>query len=180
MAKQDTSKTQKGLTEGLVVQRMPRRTMLHKMAHGVVHLSLAGLTLGFFRFFFPRVLFEKPLKFQVGTPDQFQMGTISTKYQKEHRVWVARTDEGIYVLSTICTHLGCTPRWLTGEDKFKCPCHGSGFTREGINYEGPAPRPLERFNVTLAGNGQIEVDKARVFRHERGEWDKDGAFLKLG
>ena len=179
MAKQDTSKTQKGLTEGLVVQRMPRRTMLHKMANGVVHLSLAGLTLGFFRFFFPRVLFEKPLKFQLGTPDQYQVGTISTKYQKEHRVWVARTDDGIYILSTICTHLGCTPRWLPGENKFKCPCHGSGFRFSGMNFEGPAPRPLERYKIGLTPEGQIKVDKTKIYREEKGQWEHPDSFIPV-
>ena len=36
------------------------------------------------------------------------------------------------------------PNWLDGEQKFKCPCHGSGFYMTGVNFEGPAPRPLER------------------------------------
>ena len=39
----------------------------------------------------------------------------------------------------VCTHLGCTPNWLEAEQKFKCPCHGSGFYKDGINFEGPAP-----------------------------------------
>ena len=60
----------------------------------------------------------------------------------------------------MCTHLGCTPRWLVAENKFKCPCHGSGFHKNGINFEGPAPRPLERFKITLAEDGQLVVDKS--------------------
>ncbi len=158
----------------------PRRTFLHKVVNGSVHLGLASLTIGFFRFFFPRVLFEPPTKFKIGTPDEYQQGTVSTKYQAAHRIWVVRDDEGIYVLLAKCTHLGCTPLWLEGENKYKCPCHGSGFTREGINFEGPAPRPLERLEVTLASDGQIQVDKGKVFRFERGQWTKPGAFLKLG
>ena len=78
-----------------------------------------------------------------------------------------------------CAHLGCTPSWLAAEGKFKCPCHGSGFTPDGLNIEGPAPRPLERFKVALDENGQIIVDAGIRFRGERGEWDKQGAFLKV-
>jgi len=85
----------------------------------------------------------------------------------------------LYVIEAKCTHLGCTPNWLAAEGKFKCPCHGSGFTPDGLNIEGPAPRPLERFKVALDENGQIIVDEGIRFRGERGEWDKPGAFLKV-
>jgi cytochrome b6-f complex iron-sulfur subunit len=67
--------------------------------------------------------------------------------------------------------------WSESENKFKCPCHGSGFTKEGINYEGPAPRPLERLRITLAEDGQLEIESEMKFRYERGEWDKPGSFL---
>jgi cytochrome b6-f complex iron-sulfur subunit len=86
---------------------------------------------------------------------------------------------GIYALSTVCTHLGCTPNWLEAEQKFKCPCHGSGYYKSGINFEGPTPRPLERFAISLADDGQILVDKSRKFQYEKGEWDNPASFLKL-
>jgi cytochrome b6-f complex iron-sulfur subunit len=66
-----------------------------------------------------------------------------------------RDQGGIYALLAICTHLGCTPNWLQEEQKFKCPCHGSGYYKNGINFEGPAPRPLERLAVRRADDGQI-------------------------
>ena len=86
---------------------------------------------------------------------------------------------GIYALSTVCTHLGCTPNWLEAEQKFKCPCHGSGYYKTGVNFEGPTPRPLERFAISLADDGQILVDKSRKFQYEKGEWDNPASFLKL-
>jgi len=79
----------------------------------------------------------------------------------------------------VCTHLGCTPNWLNAENKFKCPCHGSGFRRTGINFEGPAPRPLERVKIVLADDGQLVIDKSVLFRSEKGDWTKPAAFLKL-
>ena len=77
-----------------------------------------------------------------------------------------------------CTHLGCTPNYLSAENKFKCPCHGSGFRTTGINFEGPAPRPLERARIVLADDGQILVDKSRKFQRELGQWIDPEAFLK--
>ena len=125
-------------------------------------LAFAGATGGFFtvmiRFLFPNVLFEPPQSFKIGFPDEFTKGKVDTRFKKKHAVWIVRNDKSIYALSTVCTHLGCTPNWLATEQKFKCPCHGSGFRSSGINFEGPAPRPLERFMIYLADDGQIVVD----------------------
>ena len=90
-----------------------------------------------------------------------------------------RDDEMITALSTVCTHLGCTPNWLESDRKFKCPCHGSGFRSTGINFEGPAPRPLERYRIYLANDGQIIVDKNKNFKYEKGEWNRMESFLKV-
>ena len=131
------------------------------------------------RFFFPRALFEPSPIFKAGYPQTFEVGEINTRFQQSHSVWIIRSDEGFYALLAWCTHLGCTPFWDAEAQKFKCPCHGSGFTKEGLHYEGPAPRPLERLKVSLAPDGQILIDKSTKFRHERGEWSNPGAFLKI-
>lgn len=128
------------------------------------------------RFAFPNVTFEPPLKFKAGFPDSFNKG-VDQRHKDGHRVWIVRDDTGFYALSTICTHLGCTPNWLEGEQKFKCPCHGSGYYITGVNFEGPAPRPLERFQITLADDGQIEVDENVKFQSELGQWGLPGSFL---
>lgn len=151
----------------------------------LVKLGWAGFAIfqliwivSFARFFFPRTLFEPPTMFKVGYPWEFTVGTVDIRFQQKYRVWIVRETGGFYALLAKCTHLGCTPVWWEGENKFKCPCHGSGFTKEGVNYEGPAPRPLERLKVGLAEDGQIVINKSVVFRRERGEWEKPGAFLK--
>ena len=82
----------------------------------------------------------------------------------------------IFALRTVCTHLGCTPNWLEAEQKFKCPCHGSGFYKDGINFEGPAPRPLERYAIRSADDGQLEVDKSSTFQEEMGQWNDPASF----
>jgi cytochrome b6-f complex iron-sulfur subunit len=128
---------------------------------------------------FPRVLFTPPSTFKAGLPTDYAIGEVSEKFKKEQRVWIVRNEEGVYALFAKCTHLGCTPRWLTAENKFKCPCHGSGFYRTGVNFEGPAPRPLERLRVTRAEDGQLVVDKAVKYLYEKGEWNRPGAFLKV-
>jgi cytochrome b6-f complex iron-sulfur subunit len=140
-------------------------------------------TLATARFMFPNILTEPPSRFRVGFPGDLATGQVETRHKAKHGVWVVRHEyEGqtqIYALKAVCTHLGCTPNWLEGERRFKCPCHGSGFYKDGINFEGPAPRPLERYAIRVAGDGQLEVDKSRTYREELGQWSDPSCFVKV-
>jgi cytochrome b6-f complex iron-sulfur subunit len=144
----------------------------------VLHMMAGFLTLNLFaamKFFFPRTLFEPKTKFTIGYPTDYEIG-VDTKWQASRRIWVVKNTEGIFVVLAKYTHLGCTPDWKGVENKFKCPCHGSGFTAEGINFEGPAPRPLDRCSVELNASGEMVVDKLRLFRAD--QFDSDGALLR--
>jgi cytochrome b6-f complex iron-sulfur subunit len=134
-----------------------------------------GITLaGSNRFSFPRVLFEPPTAFSAGSPDDILVDT--PKFDKEHRTWLVKTSGRVYALSGRCTHLGCTPSWLASDGKFKCPCHGSGFRMTGVNFEGPAPRALERFQIRLV-SGQLQIEMARMFLFEKGEWENPDSYV---
>ncbi len=137
----------------------------------------AGILGAMGRFMFPNVLYEPPQEFTAGFPEDFAVDAVDERFKAAYACWIVRESSGFYVLSTTCTHLGCTPNWLSADEKFKCPCHGSGFVKSGINIEGPAPRPLERYKVTLAEDGQILVDKNTKFQEEKGQWSMDGAYL---
>ncbi|MBI2824844.1 MAG: ubiquinol-cytochrome c reductase iron-sulfur subunit [Planctomycetia bacterium] len=140
-------------------------------------------TLAFARFMFPNVLTEPPSKFKIGFPSDFPPGVVEEKYKAQFGIWPVSTEykglRQIVALKTVCTHLGCTPNWLEAEQKFKCPCHGSGFYKDGINFEGPAPRPLERYAIRLADDGQLEVDKSRTFQEELGQWSDPACFVAV-
>jgi cytochrome b6-f complex iron-sulfur subunit len=160
---------------------VPRRSFLSWMTLAWTAFTasmLAALT-ATGRFMFPNVLFEPPPTFKAGYPNEIQVGQVDERFKQKYAVWLVRDPNGIYALSTVCTHLGCTPNWLEAEQKFKCPCHGSGYYKSGINFEGPTPRPLERYAISLADDGQILVDKSRKFQYEKGEWDNPASFLKL-
>lgn len=160
------------------IWRMGRKSFL-SFAGWLSFLGFLGIsTVGALRFMFPRVLFEPPTKFKAGLPSDYVIGEVNEKYTDEQRIWIVREQEGFYALIAICTHLGCTPRWLTAENKFKCPCHGSGYYKSGVNFEGPTPRPLERAQITLNDDGEIVIEKSIKFRYELGEWGKPGSFLK--
>jgi cytochrome b6-f complex iron-sulfur subunit len=139
--------------------------------------SVVGFLLGTVRFLFPNVLSEPPSKFKVGEKAVFEDGKVNERF-KDQGTWIVRYQGIIYALSTTCTHLGCTPNWLEAEQKFKCPCHGSGFKITGVNFEGPAPRPLERYALSIGDDGQLVVDKAKKFQKELGQWTNPESFVK--
>src|ERR1022692_3772690 len=80
----------------------------------------------FLRFFFPRALFEPSTRFRIGYPVDFTLG-VDERFKQSNRIWVVREPGRLFVIYAKCTHLGCTPNWLEPENKFKCPCHGSGY-----------------------------------------------------
>jgi cytochrome b6-f complex iron-sulfur subunit len=130
------------------------------------------------RFLFPNVLFEKPAQFRAGLPSEYSLG-VDERFKDTQSVWMVKTPQNtMYVISTVCTHLGCTPNWLSNEQKFKCPCHGSGFRPTGLNFEGPAPRPLERFAIALDETGNIVIDKSKKVTAVI-DWEKPEFVLKV-
>ena len=160
---------------------------VNKMRRRIVWASIAGALTTFFlmfvRFFLPRSILEPSSVFRIGSPNDYAIG-VDTKWQQQYRIWVTRTSDRLFVIYARCTHLGCTPDWKASENKFKCPCHGSGYDSEGINFEGPAPRPMDRAKVALDAEGQIVVDVGTLFEWPKGgknEFDdeKDGAFIRV-
>ena len=155
------------------------------LAVGLVTLAVSQLLwfLGLARFLFTNVVIAPPNKFKAGRPDDLAQGQVETKFTSQFGVWIVRDEyQGtpqIFALKTVCTHLGCTPIWLEGEQKFKCPCHGSGFYKDGTNFEGPAPRALDRFAIRVAEDGQLEVDKNRTFQEEAGQWKNPASFVPV-
>ncbi|MEO6437332.1 MAG: Rieske 2Fe-2S domain-containing protein, partial [Tepidisphaeraceae bacterium] len=132
-------------------------------------------------FFGPKVLKEPKKVYRVGKLEEFGNPGVYEQY-KPSEIWVVNlqpNENKVIALSTICTHLGCIPAWLAGDQKFKCPCHGSGYYITGVNFEGPTPRPLERYAVFIDPDGYIMVDKSKVYRSELGEWESPESFVSL-
>ena len=76
-------------------------------------------------------------------------------------VWLQKKKDGsIGAFSSICPHLGCSVDYLSDNDTFNCPCHGSVFARDGSVVSGPSPRPLDAL--------QARVEEGKVLvKYER-------------
>lgn len=134
----------------------PRRSFLFWLSS--VALAGSGIVSAFSNFVFlkPRATYGAPSRFAIGRPDEFTPGTrVAVDTQ---RICVVRDGGKLAAISTTCTHLGC----IIGlsDTGFACPCHGSRFDQDGNVTGGPAPKALPWFQVTLAPNGELVVDKA--------------------
>lgn len=161
---------------------MTRRSLLGPAAAGWMAFAGAGGigTLATVRFLFPNVSFEPPQEFETKEASAFSEGQVDESWKESNAVWMVRTEGRLMAISTVCTHLGCTPNWLAGEKKFKCPCHGSGYYINGVNFEGPTPRPLERFRVSINPVTQkVVVDKNSKCRVELGTCDTSSYYIDM-
>lgn len=167
-----------------------RRELLQKGLSVVGWGSLFALTAAgaveTVRFFSPSVVFHPPSTYEIGTIDDFSLGSdpdshgviyVESKWKNEHRFFVIREQSRIYALFARCTHLGCTVNWFSGLGIYKCPCHGSQFYSNGVNFAGPAPRPLDRLKIFMNARGNLVVDTSVVYDIK--EFEAQQAFIRL-
>jgi len=119
----------------------------------------------FLRYFFPRTLFEPNTTVNIGYPSDFEVG-VNQQFLQSNRIWVRKDPGSIFVIKAVCTHLGCTPDWEPTQHIFHCPCHGSEYDIDGVNFAGPAPRPMDRCWMSLQPDGTILVNTARLYMNE--------------
>ena len=136
-----------------------RRRFLRWVGQWSVVAAIATQFGGVVRAFVPQVLYEPSKKFKLGRPSQYPEGTT---FDPGHRLFVVRERNQFYVISAVCTHLGCTVEWRDEQKEFDCPCHGSKFQVDGTRFAGPAPRPLLWYPLSVSGDGFLLVDSAKT------------------
>src|ERR1700676_765576 len=147
------------------------------------------------KFMFPAATTEAPLKFKTDfTFDELTGGVAGGKAKigaavrsiTTDRVTVVLDDAGIYAVFLVCTHLGCTPNYVTDvttgsgvsattaeargaraadqrlPNGWACPCHGSRYFIDSTNFYGPAPRPMDWVNIQVTPDGFFAVDRAAL------------------
>lgn len=135
--------------------KMGRRRMLAWLSSFGLFASAALAVVSDWLFFKPRVTYGPSARFAIGKPDDYPPGTRIAR--DVERVCIVREGNKIAAISTTCTHLGC----IVGiaDTGFACPCHGSHYDQDGNVTGGPAPKPLPWFQVTVAPNGDVVIDK---------------------
>lgn len=137
--------------------RVTRRDFISAAGAGLCAGGIGLALLGTLRAGIPSVLPDPSEQFKIGNPGDFAAGTV--KSFDEEKAYVFRDSEGLYAISSICTHLGCVV--TTSGDGFQCPCHGSRFSAEGKVIQGPAPQALPWYEVVMLPDGQLVVDRGK-------------------
>lgn len=161
------------------VDKPGRRAFLRNLGLGALLAGIGGQLYAYLRALVPNVLYEPPRSFKVGTPQSFSPGLT---YLENHRLFIGRDQGGLYAISAICTHLGCTVKMMNLNQsrrvsiagkpvdilqEFHCPCHGSKYYGDGTNYAGPAPRPLDWYRVEVSpDDGQLVVHTSETVHHD--------------
>ncbi len=115
--------------------------------------ALAGLLRETVRFLIPPISQARPSTLIAGSPADFPIGELTPL--ADGPVFIGRDEGGLFALSAVCTHLGCTVA-RSGQG-LACPCHGSRFTIDGANLSGPAVRPLSHLALELNADGLVAV-----------------------
>jgi len=139
-----------------------RRDFLNEVAFSALGIAGLGSAVVTYGYMAPNVLFEPPTTFRAGSPDLFPINTVT--YLPDQQVYVVRTPDGFYAISSVCTHLGCITQWKPENGLIECPCHGSKFKPDGVKVAGPAPLPLPHFQITLTVDGELQVDKLETLK----------------
>ena len=145
------------------------------------------------KFMFPAATLESPPEFKTGftVSDLTGSGTLKINVISDtaNRVTVVLDTTGIYAVYLVCTHLGCTPNYVsdvtsgTGvtdssdtvarhytaeggaistRNGWACPCHGSRYYIDSTNFYGPAPRPMDWVDIQVTPDNHFVVNRAAI------------------
>jgi len=123
-------------------------------------LALSGLmTLtGLLRFLGYQPTPTAPVRFTLDLLGDYPAGSVTPLPQA--KAWLMRDEAGLYAVSAVCTHLGCTVNHK--DAAFECPCHDSRYDLAGNVLRGPARQPLNHLELSLSPEGQVVLDTSVV------------------
>ena len=165
MSDTEHSSVTEALRSGQAGNGVTRRDFLNELTLGALGIAGLGSVAVTYQFFSPNVLFEPPTTFRAGSPELYPVHSVT--FLQDQQVYIVRMPEGFYAVSAVCTHLGCVTQWKPDAEMIACPCHGSKFKSDGTKIEGPAPRPLPHFGISLTADGELLVDKLQNIKSQQ-------------
>lgn len=148
---------------------MTRRQFLAYTLGGTTAFLAAGPLIPMVRFAADPILRKKEKADFVKVVEESKVTTEPVSYKfTAHQVdgwyesdpdfeaWILKGENGVYALSPICKHLGCTIGWNNDPatpEQFMCPCHNAHYDKDGKNLI-VAPNPLDEYEVKVE-NGWV-------------------------
>lgn len=85
-------------------------------------------------------------------PVSFQIAGISGNTRDVRGVFVIRRGNEILAYTNVCTHMGCSVRWVDWRQGIMCPCHGGVYDRWGVLAGGPPAHSLPLYASKIQGD----------------------------
>lgn len=153
-------KSKAQMTKDEKIEGISRRCFLAAGWSSLV-LVMAGSAGASIRFFLPNVLFEPSASFRIGKPNDYADNSVN--FFPERKIFVIKNEKGVFqAVSAVCTHLRCIVKWSEINKNFECPCHGSIFDGKGRVIGGPAPKPLDWYEITMGDDGRLFIDTIKI------------------
>lgn len=152
-------------------QRIARRRFLMTVGWGGLSALLVATVPALIRFLWPQSRRDRREVVEVGTLQDYRAVTVATRWVHRDGLWIVNQDGRLFAIEARCTHLGCTPRWIPEWGVFRCPCHGSRFSPDGVALNGPASLPLNRLAIRIE-RGLVVVDRSVRAPLEQAERDQ--------
>lgn len=165
-------------------RRIPRRSFLRVSTFAGLTLAVGGMLSGFLAFFNLRGPsgFGAPVTVppnQIPSPGQDPVRISEGKFflvnleGSQGDVLGAGGTGGLLALYWKCPHLGCSVPWRADFNGaqvgfpgirgwFRCPCHGSTYSRAGVRVFGPAPRSMDTFQIDKNADGSVTVNTRAI------------------
>jgi cytochrome b6-f complex iron-sulfur subunit len=173
------------------VQGLSRRQLMRLALGTGIGLWLLEVGAGSIGFLWPNLAGGFGAPYRVGTLDDVKSANSTLPieegfpaYYPEARAFVILVDPGqqqfvagedptgngtalnVRALYQRCPHLGCKPNACLRNFWLECPCHGSRYDRLGVKADGaaygPAPRGMDRFGITVDGDGALTIDTGKI------------------
>jgi len=108
----------------------------------------------------PEQVEAEPEALKLGAVKDFPPGSGRIFKFGRRPIILIRDLKGVFhALSAVCTHLDCIVQYSREHDLVWCACHNGKYDLSGRNISGPPPRPLEPFDVKVAGDEVTVVRK---------------------
>ncbi len=147
----------------LFKDKVSRRKFFRRLFYGLLSLQVIYVFVNLLKT--GKIKGHQPELYEAGELSIFEKGKVYP-YGSGH-FYLSRLDDGGFLaISTKCTHMGCTVKYLNQPHQFECPCHGSAFSNKGEVLSPPATRALDYFPVIIKEN-KVFVDTSSPQRRTR-------------
>lgn len=150
----------KNVNELVTNYQKSRRKFLNLLLSSSGFAALVSIFYPILKFLIPPIQSEaKPSSVLAGKLEDLKPNSGKIfRFGNQLAIVINTPDGELKAFTAICTHLDCTVQYRGDFEHIWCACHNGHYDLNGLNIQGPPPRPLTQFIVNVKGD-QVFVSK---------------------